>query len=307
MASLPEVTQRTCKFERPSDANQEVSINYLECKPLDNEPWPVILLIHGFPLTSHQFKHVLIPLAKLGFHCIAPDYTGAGRSSKPETAYSKHAIAADLWRLVYHELGITRQIHVVGHDIGGMIGHAYASMFPSHVITVTLGECPIPGTTMFDEDKGAVNHFHFNFHAHPDLAVALITGREELYMRYFFENQAYNSMVLTDEVIAVFVKAYSQPGALRAAALTYKAFSQDEKDNKEQRLVNGCFDIPALAMGGSRSHHARRAGPMLKQLYNRVESVDIEDSGHYIALENPLAFVREVARFVRAFPDRSSE
>lgn len=291
--------QSAAKLMRPIHPQQEVRINYQEVQMGNQSTKPTVLLVHGFPLTSHQFKHVLEPIAKAGYRCIAPDYTGAGGSSKPEHGYSKVAIAADLHELITSELGITDKIHVVSHDIGAMIGHAYASQYPDQVASVTLGECPIPGTTTFTEDRGDVGHFHVNFHAHTDLAVSLITGREELYLRYFFDKQAYNTAAITDEDIAIFVKAYSQPGAIRAACLTYKDFGEDSHDNMANLDTRGLCKVPALAMGGARSHHAGRAEGMLKQLYRSVDVLELEDTGHYLAMENPHGFVSGVLAFIQ--------
>lgn len=300
MSSAVSWCQRAAKFPRPSNPQQEVRINYCDVHLEDTSTkHPVILLIHGFPLTSHQFKHVLEPLAKAGFRCIAPDYTGAGGSSKPDHGYSKHAIAADLHELITVHLGITHDIHVVSHDIGAMIGHAYASQYPEQLASVTLGECPIPGTSTFTEDKGDVGHFHVNFHAHTDLVVSLTAGREELYIRYFFDKQAYNTAAITDEDVAVFVTAYSQPGAFRAACLTYKDFAQDLDDNVANLEKHGLCKVPALAMGGAKSHHAGRAEGMLKQLYQSVDVLELENTGHYLAMENPRGFVEGVLAFMR--------
>ncbi len=45
-------------------------------------------------------------------------------------------MAEDLLKLMRDELGIKEKIHVLGHDIGGMIAHAYASRYPEHVASV---------------------------------------------------------------------------------------------------------------------------------------------------------------------------
>lgn len=56
------------------------------------------------------------PLAEAGYRVIAPDYRGAGASSKTVTGYAKTQMAADLKDLVQNHLGIKEKIHVVGHD-----------------------------------------------------------------------------------------------------------------------------------------------------------------------------------------------
>ena len=65
--------------------NQTISIDgqtifYREAG--DKENAPTILLLHGFPTSSHMFRH-LIPALADKFHLIAPDYPGFGNSSMP--------------------------------------------------------------------------------------------------------------------------------------------------------------------------------------------------------------------------------
>ncbi|KAK3065667.1 hypothetical protein LTS18_002551, partial [Coniosporium uncinatum] len=73
---------------------------YTDTKPpTASSPKGTILLLHGFPQTSHQFRHVLSPLAAAGYRVLAPDYRGAGRSSKPPgdaPVYRKSVMAADM-------------------------------------------------------------------------------------------------------------------------------------------------------------------------------------------------------------------
>lgn len=166
----------------------EVTIHTLDCPPAthqDNEPTEskgTILLIHGYPQTSYQFRHVINPLSTAGYRVIAPDYRGAGHSSKPHnpTGYHKVTMAADLHTLVRDHLGIKEPVHVVGHDIGGMIAHAYAARFPEDTASVIWGECPLPGTGAYERGKNGAEVWHFTFHWQGDLPEALTVGRERL-------------------------------------------------------------------------------------------------------------------------------
>lgn len=136
----------------------EVSIAYVDAQPAAmTAPKATILLIHGFPQTSHQFHKVLPLLTGHGYRVIAPDYRGAGHSSKPRDGYEKTTAAKDLNVLLKKHLELDEPVHVVGHDIGGMIAHAYASRFPDDTASVVWGECPLPGTNMYDEMKHAVS------------------------------------------------------------------------------------------------------------------------------------------------------
>lgn len=103
-----------------------VRIFYKDARPTTSSSTkpPVILLIHGFPETSHQFRHAIPLLTKAGYRVIAPDYRGAGYSSKPPVGnqpganYTKKLCAQDLHELLHVTLGIKEKYHVVGHDIG---------------------------------------------------------------------------------------------------------------------------------------------------------------------------------------------
>jgi pimeloyl-ACP methyl ester carboxylesterase len=54
---------------------------------------PVILLLHGFPSSSHQYRN-LIPLLALNYHVIAPDLPGFGFTVVPETRQYKYTFAS---------------------------------------------------------------------------------------------------------------------------------------------------------------------------------------------------------------------
>lgn len=72
---------------------------------------------------------MITPLADTGYTVVAPDYRGAGESSHPRGGYEKVQMATDLHDVIQNDLCIKDKIHVVGHDIGGMVAHAYAAQF----------------------------------------------------------------------------------------------------------------------------------------------------------------------------------
>lgn len=204
---------------------------YREQRPPGNQTEPpkgTILLLHGFPQTSYQFRYILPLLAAQGYRCIAPDYRGAGASSKPAGAdFTKVAMAEDVVQLL-QTLNITSPFHLVGHDIGGMIALALAHRHPEIVKSVSWGECPLPGTKTYyrDRTEHAVQQFHFVFHSVPDLPEALIAGKERIYITHFINKIAYNLSAFTEPDIDYYVAAYSQPGAIRCALGVYRAFEK---------------------------------------------------------------------------------
>lgn len=124
---------RHCAVSVPlgGDGAKTLRIAYLDCAPEEGVAEKgVIVLLHGFPETSLQFRDSLPRFAAAGYRAIAPDYRGAGHSSNPTDVHDfrKTTLAADVVALL-DVLDIRRPVHVVGHDIGGMIAFALASRY----------------------------------------------------------------------------------------------------------------------------------------------------------------------------------
>ncbi len=94
---------------------------------------PVIVLLHGFPSSSHMFRE-LIPLLADRFRVIAPDYIGFGHSAAPTVEqfdYSFDKLAAHV-RALLERIGVTEAIYYM-HDYGGPIGLRLATARPALV------------------------------------------------------------------------------------------------------------------------------------------------------------------------------
>lgn len=280
-------------------SDPELRIFYTECLPTSSpKPKGTILLIHGFPETSHQFRHVLVPLADAGYGVLAPDYRGHGYSSKPPNGYTKAIIAQDLHKLVTEHLGIKEKIHVVGHDIGGMIAHAYAAQFPAHVASICWGECPLPGTRLYEDVKHTSLVWHFNFQAQTDMAVALTTGKERMYLKHFFDRLATNQAAFTEKDLDFYTAQYAQAGALRAAFTTYRMFEEDARQNRKWLEESGKVQVRCMGLFCENLFEAARAQEMVSEVYENVEMGVMKDCGHYLAEEDPESFVKLVLGFV---------
>eukprot|EP01111_Echinosteliopsis_oligospora_P011168 TRINITY_DN3618_c0_g1_i2.p1 TRINITY_DN3618_c0_g1~~TRINITY_DN3618_c0_g1_i2.p1 ORF type:complete len:206 (+),score=17.52 TRINITY_DN3618_c0_g1_i2:80-697(+) len=192
------VSKRVLLSGEPSTPT-ELYLHYIDCRPpASTNIQGLIILIHGYPQTSYQFRHVITPLSLTGYRIIAPDYRGAGHSSRPRDGYNKMQMAADIHQLVTGHLKFRQPAHVVGHDIGGMIAHAYAVQFPSHTASVAWGECPLPGTQVYDEIvKNDRRVWHFDFHMQIDLPELLTQGRERIYIKHFYDRLCINARAIT--------------------------------------------------------------------------------------------------------------
>jgi pimeloyl-ACP methyl ester carboxylesterase len=124
-----------------------------------------VLLIHGAPQTRHAWRKV-IPLLVAGYRVVAPDYRGAGASTKPRDGYDKWTMASDLHQLLHDELAIDEPFSV-GHDLGSMFAFAYALRYRDDVVGLTTMEAPLPGTDCYEQRKVANSAWHLDFHANP--------------------------------------------------------------------------------------------------------------------------------------------
>ena len=90
-----------------------IELNIAECGS-----GPLVLLLHGFPESWYSWRHQLEPLADAGFHVVAPDMRGYGKSDRPPeiAAYNQVEVMADIRGLV-PALGAEQAV-VIGHDWG---------------------------------------------------------------------------------------------------------------------------------------------------------------------------------------------
>jgi pimeloyl-ACP methyl ester carboxylesterase len=99
---------------------------------------PTIVLLHGFPTSSHMFRDVIAPLAGR-FHVVAPDYPGFGYSDAPDPAgfvYTFDNLARVMDRAL-SQIGASRYILYM-QDYGAPIGLRIATMHPERVIGLVI-------------------------------------------------------------------------------------------------------------------------------------------------------------------------
>lgn len=110
-----------------------------------------IMLVHGFTADSDEVAGVAEPLAELGWHAVAPDLRGHGRSDRPTDAgaYSLELMAADVLALA-DWLGWDR-FALLGHSMGGGVAQVIALAHPERLTGLVLASTfhgPVPGISM---------------------------------------------------------------------------------------------------------------------------------------------------------------
>jgi pimeloyl-ACP methyl ester carboxylesterase len=135
---------------RRIDTNNDVVLHILEAG-FEAPGKPCVVLLHGFPELAYSWRHQLLPLAAAGFHVIAPDARGYGRSApKPVTfedplpPYSTVNRVADVLGLV-RALGYRQVAGVIGHDWGGPTAQWCARLRPDVFLSVVSMSTPFLG------------------------------------------------------------------------------------------------------------------------------------------------------------------
>ena len=112
---------------------------------------PCVLLIHGFPELAYSWRKVIQPLARAGFHVIAPDLRGYGRSGGTDVTFDDDLAPFTLLNKVRDMLGLVSAIGyrsvaaVVGHDHGSGVAAWCALARPDVFRSVVLMSAPFAG------------------------------------------------------------------------------------------------------------------------------------------------------------------
>src|SRR5246500_4286936 len=111
---------------------------------------PCVLLLHGFPELSFSWRKVMPELAEAGYHVIAPDQRGYGRTTGWTADYDGDLTPFSLLNLVRDALGLVsafgyRQVDLAGHDFGSPVA-AWGALIRADVFcSVALSRAPFGG------------------------------------------------------------------------------------------------------------------------------------------------------------------
>lgn len=257
-----------------------------------------LVLLHGWPSTWYMWRRVMPALAER-FTVVAPDLRGFGDSGKPEGGYDTNTIVADLHDL-FGQLGLGGRLTLVGHDMGAVHAYAYAASHPDRVERLAYLDEPLPGFGY--EWVASLPNYHENggfwfasFNMIPDLPEVLTAGKEREFLTYLLNTLSFNAAKVTPGVIDEYVRAFSQPGAMRASMGVYREIfttSEQVKGHAQTKLA-----LPVLALGG---RYGMGEMPLddMRRVAEDVRGGVVEECGHFIAEERPEHLVERLLAFV---------
>ncbi|KQM47468.1 MAG: alpha/beta hydrolase [Sphingomonas sp.] len=252
---------------------------------------PAVLLLHGYGETGDMWAPLAADLAR-DHLVIVPDLRGMGLSSKPAGGYDKSTQAVDMVG-VLDALQIGRT-DLVTHDIGNMVGYAFAARNRDRVTRFVLMDAPLPGVGPWDELLKNPLLWHFRFGG-PDME-RLVAGRERIYLDRFWNEFSASPARFSEASRVHYAALYARPGAMHAGFAQFAAFDRDAADNAGF-VAAGKLTMPVLAIGGAKSFGPMMATVMRFAASDVTEAV-IPDSGHWLMEEQPVATISAVRGFL---------
>jgi pimeloyl-ACP methyl ester carboxylesterase len=252
---------------------------------------PAVVLLHGYTQTSHMWAP-LMPLLATSHTVIAPDLRGAGGSERTPDGYDKSTLARDVRGLV-RQLG-HEKVMLVGHDIGLMVAYAYAAQYPGEVGKVILMDAFLPGVGEWKDVWLLRDLWHFHFHG--ETALALVKGRERIYLEHFWNDFAADRTRSVPEADRrIYAAAYARADGMRAGFEYFKAFEQDARDFAAFSATK--LDMPLLVLTGEKA-----SGTFLinqaKLVATNVSGTVVTGSGHWLMEEATDQVVPAIVAFL---------
>ena len=264
-----------------------------------------IVLCHGWPELAYSWRHQVPALVAAGYHVIAPNQRGFGRSSSPTevTAFDLDHLAGDLVGLLDH-YGYT-DATFVGHDWGAIVVWGLTLLQPERVNGVIALSVPyqlrgdVPWLEFIEAILGS-DFYYVHFNRQPGVADAVLDANTEQFLRNLFRvNQPLtapepgNGMMnlalqaeptgdplMTDAELAVYVESYEASGF--TGGINW--YRNSTRNWHRLADVDPIIHQPALVIYGDRD-----VVPRLENMADFVPNVEVVslDSGHCIQQEQP--------------------
>ena len=191
---------------------------------------PGVFLLHGFPELAYSWRHIMVPLSEAGYHVVAPDMRGYGRTTGWNNDYDTELSPWRRLNLVRDVLGLVnafgyRSVQVVGHDFGSPMAAWCAVTRPDVFTAVALMSAPFGGTATLPFDTA--NNPAPADEPGPDLyaELARLPRPRKHYQRYYTTRSANENMWHAEQGLHAFLRAY------------YHHKSADWKENQPYRLA----------------------------------------------------------------------
>ena len=275
-----------------------ISANGIRFHCLTDGAGPLVILLHGFPQFSYEYRHLVPALAQAGYLAVAPDMRGFGDTSRPARIedYALQTLGEDVAALV--DAFGERKAHILGHEWGGIVAAEAALSHPDKVDRLILVNGPPAitlGRAIHHSWRQRIRSSYVLFYRIPRLPEWLLTAQHGRVMSLLLSDGAFSA-----EDVAAYRDAICLPRAAWAGLAYYRSIAHTIKDDAD-RLRGRQIASPGLIVWGERDRTLRRdlARWIDLQFMNPPRKVFFPDVGHWVIEARP----DEIARIVIGFFD----
>ena len=180
----------------------------------DAKERPLVLFLHGFPELAYSWRKVMLPLAAAGFHVVAPDQRGYGRTTGWDADYDGDLTSFRILNAVRDALGLVsafgyREVALVaGHDFGASVAAWCALVRPDIFRSVALMSAPFAGppALTFDTVENPPQHSPPGIDIHQELAK--LQRPRKHYQWYYSTRPANADMRYCPQGVHAFLRGY---------------------------------------------------------------------------------------------------
>jgi pimeloyl-ACP methyl ester carboxylesterase len=259
---------------------------------------PLVILLHGFPQTSYEYRHLVPALAGAGYRAVAPDMRGYGQTSRPTriSDYALETLGNDVAALP-RAFGAERA-SVLGHDWGGIVAAEAALSHPDVVDRLVLVNGPPAitlGRAIHHSWRQRLRSMYVLFFRMPRVPEWWLTSGHGRVIPFLLADGGFSP-----DDLAVYRDAICEPGAAWAGLAYYRSIAHTIKADAD-RLRGKTITAPSLVLWGERDRTLRRdlAIRLDTQFAVPPRKVFFPDVGHWVIEDRP----EEMARLVIEFLD----
>lgn len=268
---------------------------YREAGPVDA---PTLLLLHGFPASSHMFRD-LIPLLEDRYHVIAPDHLGFGYSAMPsadEFEYSFATLAA-LTTAFTEKIGLTEYALYV-QDFGAPIGWRMALEHPERITAIITQNGNAYEDGYVEAMWAAVHAYDAN--PTPETAAAAAEMQTEKLVKWAYQHGVADQSLLSPDAWQHDLSLLARPGAEQVQLDLVRTYLDNFRLYPKFQEYFRTSQVPLLAAWGANDEIFPAAGAKAFQRDLPEAEIHLLDAGHF-ALESNAA---EIATLIRDFLGR---
>jgi pimeloyl-ACP methyl ester carboxylesterase len=190
-----------------------LSMHVLEAG-MENAGGGCVLLLHGFPELAYSWRKLLLPLARAGYHVLAPDQRGYGRTTGWDPDYDGEVASYRPLNLVRDALDLVsacgyRSIAaVIGHDFGSPVAGWCALARPDVFRSVVLMSAPFGGAPSLPRGGADTAEESRSSTGELGASLAALSRPRKHYQHYYGRREANDDMWHAEKGVHAFLRAY---------------------------------------------------------------------------------------------------